>query len=410
MKTLQREFALSPVPECEALIEEARRRQRRRRWAIGLVAAAVLATVIGFALSGGPANRGQRPNSPGTSAPPTSGEVLRGSDTSLVVWPATQCCDPVNTVYVDNLDTGKVVLRRFPAMAGGDFPYVLEPVGRWLVYNGAADDPGVSAIFSDLTGSPRVLGNATFFVPSAVSDQIWLVDRAPSTFGGSVRSVSVSTDRLGPVIQLPKDAGLVEGTVRGLLLVSKDNDLELWRPGSAPSRFAHMSGGVDVLFAANARVVAYGTGCRNEEANSIGYSLCTGLRTIDLRTGTRRWFPAPSGTLGWEPNVFASHDALSPGDAMLAAFARIAPARAAEGRLFVLPLGKPSASPLAVSSLTPASGSLTAWSIAGSWLLYQGSGARLRAFQVTTRSSLPLNVHIGQNGVMALVTIPNQPH
>jgi hypothetical protein len=316
----------------------------------------------------------------------------------------------VNTVYVDNLSTGKVVLHRFPAMAGGDFPYVLEPVGRWLVYNGAADDPGVSAIFSDLKGSTRVLGNATFFVPSAVSNQIWLVDRAPSTFGGSVRSLSVGTDRFGPMIRLPKDAGLVEGTVRGLLLVSKDDDLDLWRPGSAPSQIAHMAGGVDVLFAANARVVAYGTGCKNEEANSIGYSLCTGLRAIDLGTGTRYWFPAPPHTLGWEPYAFASHDALSPGDTMLAAFARIAPARSAEGRLFVLALGKPSAPVLAVPSSTPASGALTAWSIAGSWLLYQGSGAGLRAFQVTTGYSLPLNVHIGQNGVMSLVTIPSQPH
>ena len=120
-----------------------------------------------------------------------------GGKTVLLLWPAgpPEFGDfprggPGTTVNVDDLSPGRLAVKRIPGIAPGDFPVPLLSVGRWLVYN---SNRGVAAIRDTLSGPPRVLGQATFFVPSATPDQIWLVHTKRSSGRPvSIQSASVS--------------------------------------------------------------------------------------------------------------------------------------------------------------------------------------------------------------------------
>ncbi|MGI8715370.1 MAG: hypothetical protein ACR2NR_19755 [Solirubrobacteraceae bacterium] len=257
--------------------------------------------------------------------------ALPGSDTTLLLWPAGRPIfgdlpggGPGTTVTVDHLNIGKVSMKRIPGIAGGDYPYQIVAVGRRLVYNSGRD---VVTLADDLAGVPQVLGPATWFVPSVNGHVLLVHAKNPSPV--SVRSVSVATGARGPAIALPKGTQVVsEGTDRGLLLSSwtrrrGSGVLELWRPGRPPRRLPVPADGVVNGVAADARVIAYGSACRSEEARlangPAGYTVCARLRVLDLVDGRRVSFPAPRGTLGWVSGVSGLDRALAPGDRMLAA-------------------------------------------------------------------------------------------
>lgn len=289
--------------------------------------------------------------------------------------------------YVDDLSSGRLSLRSIPGIAGGDFQPYLVSVRRWLVYPGN----GVSAIPNDLQGSPRVLGTgqaAAWFVPSARSDRVWLVDQNSSGHAPSVRSVRISTGQRSPTIRLPTQTTVVRGTDAGLLLLTR-GDLELWSGAGAATRIARL-GDTGAGFASSARLVAFGTGCRIEEATSgyakgpVGYDVCQILNVTDVVTHKRSSFTAPAGTIGWVPNGFGTDSAIAPANTMLAAEAAIAPARGGQVRLFVLTLAPPRSRPMPVPLSTAPLYARTAWSVDGSWLFFEGPGARLRALQVSS--------------------------
>ena len=143
----------------EALIKEARRRQRRRWFAAGVAVAAVLAGVAGVAagVAGHPAGRPGPRGRPGSQAGQAvaPGPIPRSIGTTVLMWPAGfgQCCGPVAT---DNLSTGRLAQSQEPAIGVGDYQPLLTQVGRWLVYVGN----GTTAIRDDLSGRPRVLQHA----------------------------------------------------------------------------------------------------------------------------------------------------------------------------------------------------------------------------------------------------------
>lgn len=204
--SLQNPPVSSPEREIEALIEEARRRQRRRRRAISAVLVALVAIALVAFESAGGAKRDPRRHAAARRAAQTV--ALPGSDTTLLLWPAGPPTfgdllggGPGTTVNVDDLNTGKVAVKRIPDIAGGDFPYQIVAVGRRLVYNSRL---GVAAIGDDLTGTPRILGAATWFVPSVRGHVLLVYVRANTTSPASVRSVSVATGARGPEIALPK--------------------------------------------------------------------------------------------------------------------------------------------------------------------------------------------------------------
>lgn len=281
-------------------------------------------------------------------------------------------------------------------------------VERSLVYN---SDRGVAAIRANLTGHPRVLGRAIFFVSSARPDQIWLVHANRSTGSPvSVQSVSVSAGRRGPELALPpRTAGVIAGSAAGILLVARSSELELWRPGHRPRTLARLGGQMEGAgFASDARLVAYGSGCRIEEATSgfprtpVGYEACATLNVIDVATHARLAFPAPPGTAGWVPDGFGVETAIAPDDRMLAAAAAIPPARKGRTRLFVLRLtrkSKPTPVPLSTARLD----ARTAWSPDSAWLFYQGPGERLRALETATARIHPLAVRCCQYTAMVAI-------
>jgi hypothetical protein len=309
MTTLDRERATAPEQEVEALIKEARERQRRRHRAIAVILTAAAATTLGvLAITAEPSVRASKRS---VQSAPISAPDLHGAGTTLLMWPAGAANfgdlpggGSGTIARLDDLGTGDVSLRRIPGIAGGSFTYAMMPVGRWLVYN---SDSGVSAIADNLDGSPRVLGNASWFVPSAAKGSVLLVHVDSSVNPRSVRTASVATGSLGPVVALPRGTEVVvEGTDRGLLLLVHHR-LELWQRGRQPTELGYLSVGYSIAIAANARLLAYGTSCRNEEATTgfpngpVGYSACAMLRVVDVVNGERESFAAPRGTLGWVP-------------------------------------------------------------------------------------------------------------
>ena len=341
-----------------------------------------------------------------------------GGKTVLLLWPAgpPEFGDlpgggPGTTVNVDDLSTGRHVVKRIPGIAPGDFPVPVLSVGRWLVYN---SNRGVAAIRDTQSGPPRVLGQATFFVPSATPDQIWLVHTKRSSGRPvSIQSASVSAGRCGRELALPpRAAGVIAGSAAGILLVARSGQLELWRPGHRPRTLAHLGGPLEGAgFASDARLVAYGSGCRIEEATSgfprtpVGYDACRTLNVIDVATHARLAFPAPPRTAGWVPDGFGVETAIAPDDRMLAAAAVIAPARKGRTRLFVLRLAhnsKPTPVPMSIARLY----ARTAWSPDSAWLFYQGPNARLRALETATARTYPLAVRCCQ--YTAMVAIPSR--
>jgi hypothetical protein len=380
--------------EPEALIKEARRRQRRRWLAAGVAVAVVLAGVAGVAAG----VAGHRPGRPGPRSHPgsqvaarqaaTPAPIPRSIGTTLLMWPAGfgQCCGPV---AVDNLGTGRLAQSQQPAIGAGDFQPLLAQVGRWLVY---VDDGVATAIADDLTGRPRVLDPTPFFAPAAAPGRVWLF-QVQHGMQSPIRAWTVALSG-GPPSQpvtLPAGAYLpaVRGTDAGLLL-QVPQGLALWNPGSVP-RILPSSPDFADGFDATARLVAYGTGCTSQatapdapQEPNAGYDTCRALQVLDVVTGKLISFPAPPGTAGWVPNGFNLVSAISHDNRMIAAYAATRPRGAGQVRLYVLRIAGPSRQARPVPSSAAYLFARTAWSADGTWLLYQGPGGHLWAYQVTS--------------------------
>ena len=330
-----------------------------------------------------------RPSSPASSPLASPGPIPRSVDTTLLMWPAVACnpgapCGGGPTVVYD-MRSRRQVGKYVPNISEGDYQPLLVQTGRWLVYV----DNGTAAIRDDLAGNPRVLDKTTpFFHPSATPGRVWL--GYPRGETSTIRLVPVAGGPPGPPIKLPKGSQLVAGTDAGLLIWPRNGVLALWNPGDAlrPLPYAPLWGhGVD----ASARLVAYGTGCAADvtsaraayQANA-GYEVCRMLRVFDVVSGTVRSFLAPSGTAGWVPGEFNLVRAIAPGDSMIAAYAATRPLGQGRVRLFVMRLTTGTHRPVQVPSSAAHLFARTAWSAHGSWLFYQGPGAHLWAYQVTS--------------------------
>jgi hypothetical protein len=398
--------------EPEALIREARRRQRRRWLMIGLAVAAMLAGVAGVAagVAGHPSGR-HGPRSHPTSRAEVASPISRSIGTTLLMWPAAQpTFGPAGGpgVYVDDLGTGRLTQSQQPAIGAGDFQPLLAQTGRWLVYQG---DGAVDTIRDDLTGRPRVLGPTPFFALAAAPGRVWLFQMQHGT-QGPIRAWTVAPSGGPPSrpVTLPADAYLpaVRGTDAGLL-VQVPQGLALWNPGGAP-RILPSSPNFADGFDATSRVVAYGTGCVSEttapdapQDPNAGYDACKVLRVLDVLTGKLISFPAPLGTAGWVPGGFNLVSAISHDDQMIAAYAAIRPQGTGNARLYVMRISGASGQPTAVPSSAAHLFARTAWSANDSWLLYQGPGGHLSAYQVASGKTRASSTPCCQYTVMAAV-------
>jgi hypothetical protein len=372
--------------EPEALIREARRRQRRRYLATGLVALMGVAAVwIGLASGGGSGHPSRPvPRRPTAAVSRPAGGVLPGPiprsvDATLLTWPDG---------YVDDLSSGQLSANQqvLQDISAGDYQPLAMVVGSYLVYVGN----GTTAVGDDLAGPPRVLASTPFFAPSATPGRLWLESGKGSVL--TVRAEAVTGGPPGPAITLPPDTALIAGTDGGLLLWSHSGrePVELWRPGSRRRPLPY-SASWAFGFDTSARLVAYGTGCTGRatapdaayEPNA-GYSACQMLRVFNVLTGRVSSWPAPPGSTGWVPNEFSLVHAIAPGNSFIAAEAAVPSADTDRGRLYVLRLAGPRAGMVAVPGSAGFVLTRTAWSVHGGWLFYQGPGSHLWAYQVTT--------------------------
>jgi hypothetical protein len=167
-------------------------------------------------------------------------------------------------------------------------------------------------------------------------------------------------------------------------------------------------------FDATAHVVAYGTGCKSQttapdaayEPNA-GYDACKMLRILNVMTGKLISFAAPPGTSGWVPNGFNLVSAISPGNRMIAAYASARPQGQGKVRLYLMSITSPSERPKVIPSSRAYLFARTAWSTKGSWLLYQGPGGHLWAYQVTSGKTRASSLPCCQYTVM--VAAPSHP-
>jgi hypothetical protein len=396
-----------PGTEPEALITEARRRQRRRYLIIGLAVLGAVGAASGalVGLSGGSHPRPPgvpRPRAAASSParPAAPGPIPASTDTTVLLWPVGYPGFNASggpPAYVDNLRTGRLTESQSPDISAGDYQPLLRTVGNYLVYIGAA---GTMAVRDDLTGRPRLLGG-TPFAPSATPGHVWLMTRTGNVL--TARSTPIAGGRAGPALTLPAGTELlIAGTDGGLLLeMSRPGfGLALWRPGTAPRSLPY-AGAEDITdgFDATAHLIAYGTGCTDQA--------CAMLRILNVVTGTLSSFAAPPGTTGWVPDGFNLVSAISGQDQMIAAYAAVPPQGSSWVRLYVIRLTSPSARPRAVPSSAALLFARTAWSTQGSWLLYQGPDGRLWAYQVTSGQTRASSTPCCQYTVMAAV--PSHP-
>jgi hypothetical protein len=338
---------------------------------------------------------------PGQAAAP--GPIPGSIGTTLLMWPAGlgQCCGPV---AVDDLSTGRLTQSQQPAIGVGDYQPLLAQVGDWLVYVGN----GTTVIRDDLSGKPRVLGPTPFFVPAAAPGRVWLF-QARHGVQGPVRAwtVALSGGRPSRPITVPSAyVPVVRGTDAGLL-VQAPQGLALWNPGRAP-RILPSSPGFADGFDATSRLVAYGTGCTSQataqhapQDPGAGYDTCQVLRVLDVVTGKLVSFPAPPGTAGWVPGGFNLVSAISPGGQMIAAYAATRPRGAGQVRLYVMRTAGPSRRAMPVPSSAAGLFARTAWSANDTWLLYQGPGGHLWAYQVASGQTRASSTPCCQYTVMA---------
>ena len=392
MRTAQASRLPGEGMDPEAVIRQARRRQRRRWLGAGVALVAVLAAAAAVIMAGGSGRRPRRPvTHPVRAAPahairpaPVPGLILGGAATTVVMWPVgyplfTPAGGP--PAYVNDLTTGHLSRRQVPGIVGCDCQPYLIGVSRRLVYVGAG---GTTVIPADLAGKPRVLGTTPFFAPAAAPGHIWLVRYRGGYLGQApvrVRPVPVTGGPPGQAVTLPAGAGgVIRGTDAGLLLEVRHGrsvGLALWAPGSAPANLPHARASGASALGATSLLVAYGTGCSPDGP-------CQMLRIFNVVTGRLVSFPAPPGTAGWVPNQFDLFSKISPDNQLIAAYAATQPLRKGRGRLYLIRLTSPSRRARAVPASAAPSYARTAWSPKGSWLLYQGPRMHLWAYQVTT--------------------------
>ena len=391
----------------EALIREARRRQRRRYALTGLALAMVLAAIgIGFGLQGaGGAGGGVRhPRSVSRQPPPSSqGQLPKAPPiphsvgTTILIWDGQQA--PV----LDNLSTGQARPGRVIDISVGDYDNNLLQSGHWIIWVGN----GATAIRDDLSGRPRVVAKTPQFAPAAKPGYLWLLYRSGKrwAYARTVRLASIATGRLGPRVTLPSRTWPLRGTKAGLLLAGDRGGLELWKPGFAP-RPVPFSGSMDHIFGATASLVAYGTGCheirtsRNAKYDAnMDYPACRMLRLLDVVTGQVTSVAKPPATHGWVPSSI-NMASMTSESTMIAAPAAIGIPQSGRGQLYVVRIDSRRHRPVPVPESAGPAVTRWAWSAHGGWLFYQGPGARLWAYQVRTGQVRSSAVPCCQYGVM----------
>ena len=210
--------------ELDALVEEARRRARRRRigYAAGLIA--LLVAIGGALLVGGGGDADQAGDAPNTRS---SGAVEHRG-----VLFARAIVDSREGVFAIDMRSGEIERLRVRASCG-DTPFCLISSGGKLVISSVGRTTTYNPADSARAGTARV-GNGWITIPSTTGGHVWLGILAPGKLGGPHRRGLIAVrevDLDGNVVrsmQPPRGAWPV-GAVDSGLLFQSGNSLRLWR-------------------------------------------------------------------------------------------------------------------------------------------------------------------------------------
>lgn len=177
--------------------------------------------------------------SPGRVAVPSPSRPASSSASAATLEPTGFSSPTATTLIVDNgnsgatavdLDSGERADLELPGQQPGDPPYRLHQMGDLLVYGGGeiwAYDPASG-------GSPRLIGEATVFLPAAEPDRLWLIDYPGGRIGQGAptwRLVDLQGRTLheggGSVSAMP-----VRGVPGGLALAGSDGSLLRYHIGT----------------------------------------------------------------------------------------------------------------------------------------------------------------------------------
>ena len=261
--------------ELEALIEEARRRARRRRVGYAAVAITLALGIAAVLLVGDGEDAGQ-PAVEVTAGPAPAAEP------SDVLF-ARAIVDSREGAYEIDLATGAVTRLRL-RMSCGDTPFCLISTGGELVISSvgrtSAYDPGAP-------GRPRAarLGDGWITVPSAEDGRVWLGILARGRLGGPHRrglSAVREIDLDGNVLRSmrPPDGAWPVSAVASGLLFQQGGNLRLW--SLEERRFTLRMPGAYPADTAEHLVGSCGDGCRE-------------FVLTDTRSGDTTRIPPPNG-------------------------------------------------------------------------------------------------------------------
>ena len=197
-------------------------------------------------------------------------------------WPATGRSETIGGLPADDagyqftrVGGGWAVQANGTFCGGGDCATPPSPV--WFLGNGAP------------TATP--VGTGDLVAPADNADALWLTSYFPTAndaaTAGTAREVSTTGAQLGRSVSLPPGHVIVQGTDRGLLLISAGGQAgksvyTLWNPASATT-----SRTFDDVIAASATDVAWTSGCAPTACH---------LQVLDLATGRQTSVALPSGS------------------------------------------------------------------------------------------------------------------
>lgn len=215
--------------ELEALIEEARRRARRRRLGYAAGAVALLLAVVGFILLGGD----EGTDHAGGEGNPRSSAATGQSDLLFV-----RAALDATTVVVDegvfavDPTTGTVKRVRLPAFNCGDTPFCLISTGGELVVSSLGRTTAYDPAGRGRRQTARV-GNGWITLPSTTDGRVWLGILGRGKLGGPYRrglSEVREVDLDGDVVRSmrPPQGKWPVGAVESGLLFEHASGLRLW--------------------------------------------------------------------------------------------------------------------------------------------------------------------------------------
>lgn len=186
---------------------------RPERWAPAAIALLVLVVALGRPLVRGGSDE------PGTAPATVPVGPVFADPTGTVLF----FDDGTTGAVALHLDTGATERLELPGQRPDDRPYRLWRVGEQLV----AGSDRVVLVAPGPEGAARTLGDATFFLPAADPEQLWLIDRDDAEAPGGTWTLVPASGQVVTTVEAIAGYEPIRGVPGGLAV--RDATGRLWR-------------------------------------------------------------------------------------------------------------------------------------------------------------------------------------